>query len=36
VPAGKGRATLAVAHAVLVILYHILREQKPYSKSAKG
>jgi hypothetical protein len=26
---GKGRATLAVAHAVLVILYHLLRDQKP-------
>jgi transposase len=28
---GKGRATLAVAHAVLVILYHMLREHKPYT-----
>lgn len=28
---GKGRATLAVAHAVLVILYHMLRDQKPYT-----
>jgi transposase len=28
---GKGRATLAVAHAVLVILYHLLREHKPYT-----
>ena len=28
---GKGRATLAVAHAVLVILYHMLRDHKPYS-----
>jgi hypothetical protein len=27
---GKGRATLAVAHALLVILYHMLRDQKPY------
>lgn len=27
---GKWRATLAVAHAVLVILYHLLRDQKPY------
>jgi transposase len=26
---GKGRATLAVAHAVLVILSHLLRDQKP-------
>ena len=26
---GKGRATLAVAHAVLVILYYMLRDQKP-------
>jgi transposase len=26
---GKGRATLAVAHALLVILYHLLREHKP-------
>jgi hypothetical protein len=25
----KGRATLAVAHVVLVILYHMLRDQKP-------
>ncbi len=28
---GKGRATLAVAHALLVILYHMLRDQKPYT-----
>jgi len=28
---GKGRATLAVAHAVLVILYYMLRDQKPYT-----
>jgi transposase len=28
---GKGRATLAVAHAVLVILYHLLRDHKPYT-----
>ena len=28
---GKGRATLAVAHALLVILYHMLREHKPYT-----
>jgi transposase len=26
---GKGRATLAVAHALLVILYHLLRDRKP-------
>jgi transposase len=26
---GKGRATLAVAHAVLVILSHLVRDQKP-------
>jgi transposase len=26
---GKGRATLAVAHAVLVIRYHLLRDQNP-------
>lgn len=26
---GKGRAILAVAHALLVILYHRLRDQKP-------
>jgi transposase len=28
---GKGRATLAVAHAVLVALYHMLRDHVPYS-----
>jgi transposase len=28
---GKGRAILAVAHRVLVILYHMLREQRPYT-----
>jgi len=28
---GKGRATLAVAQAVLVILYSVLRDQKPYT-----
>jgi len=28
---GKRRATLAVAHALLVILYHMLRDHKPYS-----
>jgi transposase len=28
---GKGRAILAVAHRVLVILYHMLREHKPYT-----
>jgi transposase len=28
---GKGRATLAVAHAVLVILSHMLRDRKPSS-----
>jgi transposase len=28
---GKGRATLAVAHALRVILYHMLRDQKPYT-----
>ena len=31
---GKGRATLAVAHALLVILYHMLRDQKPYTDLA--
>jgi transposase len=28
---GKGRAILAVAHALLVILYHMLRTHKPYT-----
>jgi transposase len=28
---GKGRATLAVAHSVLVILYHMLRDHRPYT-----
>jgi hypothetical protein len=28
---GKGRAILAVAHAVLVILYCMLRDHKPYT-----
>ncbi|GAC1458953.1 MAG: IS110 family transposase [Ktedonobacterales bacterium] len=28
---GKGRATLAVAHALLVVLYHMLLDQKPYT-----
>ena len=28
---GKGRATLAVAHALLVILDHMLRDRKPYT-----
>jgi transposase len=28
---GKGRAILAVAHSVLVILYHLLRDHKPYT-----
>jgi len=28
---GKGRAIVAVAHAVLVILYHMLRDHKPYT-----
>lgn len=28
---GKGRAILAVAHALLVILYHMLRDHKPYT-----
>ena len=28
---GKGRATLAVAHAVLVALYHMLRDHVPYT-----
>ncbi len=28
---GKGRAPRAVAHALLVILYHLLRDRKPYT-----
>jgi transposase len=28
---GKGRAILAVAHSVLVILYHVLCDQRPYT-----
>jgi transposase len=28
---GKGRATLAVAHSVLVILSHLLRDHRPYT-----
>lgn len=28
---GKQKAVMAVAHSVLVILYHILRDKKPYS-----
>ena len=28
---GKQKAVLAVAHSVLVILYHILREKRPYT-----
>jgi hypothetical protein len=28
---GKGRAILALAHRVLVILYHLLRERQPYA-----
>jgi transposase len=29
---GKRRAVMAVAHSVLVIIYHVLREQKPYEE----
>ncbi len=28
---GKQKAIIALAHKVLVILYHILREKKPYT-----
>ena len=28
---GKNRAIVAVAHSVLVIAYHILRDQQPYT-----
>jgi transposase len=28
---GKGRAILALAHSVLVILYHVLRDHRPYT-----
>jgi len=28
---GKGCATMAVAHSVLVILYHMLRDRRPYT-----
>lgn len=29
---GKRRAVMAVAHSLLVIIYHVLREQKPYEE----
>ena len=29
---GKRRAVMAVAHSVLVIVYHVLREKKPYQE----
>lgn len=28
---GPGKAALAVAHTILVVIYHILKERKPYS-----
>ena len=28
---GKPRALMAVAHAVLVIIYHVLRDKQPYT-----
>jgi transposase len=28
---GKQKAVVAVSHSVLVILYHVLRDKKPYS-----
>jgi transposase len=28
---GKQKAVVAVAHSVLVILYHLLRDHQPYS-----
>jgi transposase len=28
---GKQKAVVAVSHSVLVILYHMLREHKPYT-----
>jgi transposase len=27
---GKAKAVTAVSHSVLVIIYHVLRDQKPY------
>jgi transposase len=29
---GKRRAVMAVAHSILVIIYHVLREKKPYEE----
>jgi transposase len=29
---GKRRAVMAVAHSILVIIYHILRDKKPYEE----
>ncbi|GHO50408.1 hypothetical protein KSX_85710 [Ktedonospora formicarum] len=29
---GKRRAVMAVAHSLLVIIYHVLREKKPYEE----
>jgi hypothetical protein len=31
---GKQKAVVAVSHSVLIILYHMLREDKPYSDLA--
>lgn len=29
---GKRRAVMAVAHSILVIIYHVLKEKKPYEE----
>jgi transposase len=32
---GREKAIVAVSHSLLVIIYHVLREKKPYTERAR-
>jgi len=33
---GKKKASIAVGHSILVIIFHVLREQKPYEELGRN